>query len=451
MISLVDLSLDRLGLPAHRKAFWNARIQSVFPRNISEALSTYSNLKESSWVGKLLYLASLTQARQEDMPYMDDYISDSPDWISKTTARRMIDSIKLPEGESVLGTGGTRLVFWPDSKDAQVILNERPDGGVVYVRRGSTYMSTLCSSVWDNGHTLSVKLESSVLRFDRLTETHPPIGKQFTMLREWVAKRKGPGAIFLVGPTGAGKTSLSLSILPEKAKVLSVAAEDLSWAIDVVTWLQPDVLLIDDVQLDPRDLNRPVARALSQLAQEDVLVVVTQMADDIEPTSAEDPGALYLPGIRPGRIDKVVYLYAPSHAERMEILEFYGCDPSICRPLADLTTGLTGAFLEVLAGTPSGSDLERTVKLLRAQAPAGMSSIPSDVPEGPVDLVGPKDSKPDPRKGLEKRIEGRLASGVRSFDALCRSLPADRHEEVAAMLEASSKFRLQDGFVWHAL
>lgn len=201
-----------------------------------------------------------------------------------------------------------------------------------------------------------------------------------TVLEE-LALRVGEarGSTVLVrGPSGAGKTTvarrLAARAMGPSARMLQIPSEILgvleaSQLREVVSILQPDVLVIDDIVFgedEPDLLTR-----LEAVRTDRTFVVITQMTAPGEVDGVPEPGSLYRPGMRPGRIDEIVTVRAPDDEGRRAILAHYlGIEPPSLAVTA--TAGLTGAYLKELArrirarGT---SHLEEEIAALLAQAP----------------------------------------------------------------------------------
>jgi hypothetical protein len=188
------------------------------------------------------------------------------------------------------------------------------------------------------------------------------------------------GSTVLVrGPSGAGKTTvarrLAARAMGPGARLLQIPSEILgvleaSQLREIVSILQPDVLVIDDIVFgedEPDLLTR-----LEAVRTDRTFVVITQMTAPGEiDDGVPEPGSLYRPGMRPGRIDEIVTVRAPDEDGRRAILAHYlGMEPPSLAVSA--TAGLTGAYLKELARRirARGTDhLEEEIAALLAQAP----------------------------------------------------------------------------------
>jgi SpoVK/Ycf46/Vps4 family AAA+-type ATPase len=127
-----------------------------------------------------------------------------------------------------------------------------------------------------------------------------------------------------IGPTGSGKSTIAHHIAAQargpNSKVLKLDDASVSVASSkeirhLVELLKPDVLLLDDIQ----ERLAPLLEVLENVRG--VFLVLTFMLDKkIDP---KKPGALYFPGMRPGRVDHVFYIGLPDEAKRNEILRSY--------------------------------------------------------------------------------------------------------------------------------
>ena len=86
---------------------------------------------------------------------------------------------------------------------------------------------------------------------------------------------------------------------------------------------------------------------------------------------------LDVPGMRAGRLDRVVFLPPPQADARRLSLVHYGARPEDLDELVHATEGLTGAFLrELVARTHQAPDIpvQEHVRQLRCMAPKAFSA-----------------------------------------------------------------------------
>jgi hypothetical protein len=150
-------------------------------------------------------------------------------------------------------------------------------------------------------------------------------------------------AVLLFGPPGAGKTESAVQMARDKRVILvpgfvfggTVRGQDIA---KLMSFFKADFLIVDDM---------PPTVALSALEQFEVLmrqgvpVVITVMTDGELPR---------LPGLRPGRVDRMFQFGVPEADGRLGLLNFFapGHDWSeaAAHPLAE---GMTPAYLKELA------------------------------------------------------------------------------------------------------
>lgn len=211
----------------------------------------------------------------------------------------------------------------------------------------------------------------------------PPVGAAVDSLAAWLGssasmpEHRGRVAL-VVGPTGAGKTALCRTVLGS-ARLLQVPGRGLGLAAiyELCEALRPEVLLVDDLVLSDHGLDEAFAAMVDRLQPMVSLLLVTMMKDELTAEQADRPGGLYWPGMRAGRIDRVVYLPPPGPADRRAILERLGVRGEALDALTALSEGLTGAYLEEavrrLGAEPAPERLGEVMRALRAQAPAAFS------------------------------------------------------------------------------
>lgn len=162
---------------------------------------------------------------------------------------------------------------------------------------------------------------------------------------------RGSGALMLVGGSGSGKSSLARAIGAEIAadsRVLRVDGDSVgvltsSVIAGAVELMKPDLLILDDVQ---SMMGTPGLMSLLEVMR-DGFTVLTYM--DTEPRKP-GRGTLHFAGMRPGRIDEIVYVETLDDIGRRDVLDYYfgrSCplDTADMIALVSLTEGLSGAYL----------------------------------------------------------------------------------------------------------
>jgi hypothetical protein len=280
-----------------------------------------------------------------------------------------------------------RVLHWESLGAAAVIVDDELEGFLI--RRGAEreIAAAIAPEVWGRTPHIRVLGESRRPYLEVEVELElaplPPRGDLVGVdgLDTIVANLSGLGAgrtILVRGPSGVGKSTfaqfLAERLVGSASRFLQIPAAVMAGmghrALgELASFLRPDVLLIDDVPFEDNALK--LLTRLELVRSPDLLVVLTQMTEpgDIDPMPA--PGALYHPGMRPGRIDEVITLLAPDREQRRVILQHYlGAPPP--EAAIDGTEGLTGAYLKELARRireRGPFTLEKEIASLLAQAP----------------------------------------------------------------------------------
>jgi len=184
---------------------------------------------------------------------------------------------------------------------------------------------------------------------------------------EWYAQRMRsygdrPRTILLRGPTGVGKSVLARHIARKlghgRARTMKLASSLLTGIshnrlLALVRYLEPTVLLLDDLDLSNRQNTETFLTILEVLRSPGCLVVVTMMTDPEHVETEPEKGSWHFPGMRPDRIDEMYTLYLPTEKERYLILKEYLKDvpykKKTLKKVAAMTEGLSGAYLMEVA------------------------------------------------------------------------------------------------------
>jgi len=235
-------------------------------------------------------------------------------------------------------------------------------------------------------------------------------------LRDFVGSPKpsdvlGPGhsvgsgfTCLLVGPTGSGKTTLARRIVAQAGlkTLVRVSAPTLDQGrahgvLNALKLMGPDAVLVDDIPLRQGEVDHQLLELFEALEGLVPMVLGTLMVDDKAVTEMQRPGALYWPGMRPGRIDRVIFLPRPDADARREILRHYGEEILGCgsrlTDVVQATGGLTGAYLKrlvaILEARGSYAGWEEVVEQLRWQAPMIKPRTSSGGLESAREIPGP--------------------------------------------------------------
>lgn len=268
-----------------------------------------------------------------------------------------------------------------------------PDEGIpptqgVYEREPGAAERLCASQFWVDGDSLDFALE------DGSGEVTRPMPK----IRDYVGspspadladkiRRRGRTGVLIVGPSGEGKTTLArqtCALLGKKRVLRTGGADNLKHSDEIMRIIEdnkPDALIVDDMQdVFGRHFNLPRSAVLNTLERVNaagVLLIGTIMEDDpvkLRDIDARVPGALYYPGLRPGRFDIVVTFHHRTAQERFEIMRHYAdraVTDDVLMAIAEQCEGLTGAFLMGLAEslTPDAVASQESIRTLLCMCP----------------------------------------------------------------------------------
>ena len=295
--------------------------------------------------------------------------------------RKLLEDERAPERIRVPSTyhgeQPATLSVWYEHGEPVVVIASVYGSETLLEKRPGT-VARLVGRAWSQAPAWAVEMTRNLTGEDRyelvpLREVEAPVGPQAAQLRDWLGT---PGhttrVVLIVGPTGAGKTTLARTALGPVRTLQIPADMGHRAALELSALLRPEVLLLDDLVLGD-GLDARFAALLDRLHGHVPLVLATLMDDSLTAETAARPGALYWPGMRAGRLDRVVFLAPPELETRRAILAHYGCT---VEGVAELSEGLTGAFLRELARRvrEEPGPVEEHVQQLRAQAPASFSA-----------------------------------------------------------------------------
>lgn len=279
-----------------------------------------------------------------------------------------------------------------------------------YVRAGGSHLlgSMIQKVVWSQGTDLMLmgsrmtddgkphdapRIKGSPLSLVEMPECSPYFGSPgldhyVKRIRRYDNERGagGRGRCFLLrGPTGVGKGVLARNIAAaigsgsRTLKIDNDVAGALSTRVitDVIRWLKPAILLIDDVSLTGWD-NSDSLGPFEAMRQLDGYLFCTMMEKEGTSARRQRSSNEHLPGMRPGRVDEVWRLKRPDPIVRERLLRHYlgrtGLKVVGARlpTVVTATHGLTGAYIAEVALRlrVHGMRTWRTeVNAVKAQAP----------------------------------------------------------------------------------
>ena len=123
----------------------------------------------------------------------------------------------------------------------------------------------------------------------------------------------------LIGPSGSGKTSCALSNCKESDRIISLIGDSaLSNVQPALDLFDPEVIILDDIELSAFMNSNKIIKVIDQIRATRTKLFITVMADHYFEAA---PGSLYLPGLRPGRVDQMIYFEDMSDNEKLELLK----------------------------------------------------------------------------------------------------------------------------------
>lgn len=260
-----------------------------------------------------------------------------------------------------------------------------------------------------------------------------------------------PRTLLLKGPSGIGKSVLARHISTLSAsgssRTLKIAGNALSAfgsaeLRDIARFLQPSVMLLDDLNISDDNVRGrrngtslidELLDVLEALRVEGCLVIATMMVDT---NSKADiyRGDNYVEGMRPGRIDEVITMFAPNDKEREDILRYYyelftidDVDPEVHKQIVKLTEGLTGAYLREVA---ERLKVHGTAKLVQ-EIEAVLQAAPP-APPRPKRLATNRIRRPRQNLVTSKFLESKAKGAERRAKSLRKQV--DRIEKKAEKL-----------------
>lgn len=308
-----------------------------------------------------------------------------------------------PKSHTV-GDGGQTIDLWTPAGEKEAKLATLSSGrwggdDSIFVKVGYDPAPLFRTLVWAKGDSLMVSAQmrgATGLRYN-VRAMSPPgqyVGtpEPKAVARRLLKARSETRSLLLAGPTGSGKSTMARVIAREvagdQAKTLKIAGSVLKLcpfevALDLATYLQPTVLLLDDVPISSKVQMDDLLALFEALHGRTKLIISTYM-DDERPDEDDGDGTDYWPGMRPGRIDEVERTKRPSLENRKAILlEYLDGFEAPVDEIAEACAGLTGAYLKEVAYriTRYGLDgWEAEVKAVRRTAPFPKKR---EAPEGP--------------------------------------------------------------------
>lgn len=287
-------------------------------------------------------------------------------------------------GEILAQSDGSSAFVWKDDGESKIGLLVYISGWVeVFVKPGAEefLVRLIRGLVWNLSNEVELSKSSNNLDHNnislmKMSDPGPYLGEKDP---EWYANRlrkypPGPRTVLFRGLTGTGKGVLARHVAKllkgEDSLVLKISSESLlnceqKEIIDLVKILQPTVLLLDDLELNDKDKVKTFLALFETLRDPNCLVIATMMLESQE--TKLERGSLYLPGMRPGRIDEIFIFDLPNAEERLKILSYYAVqqkcldlilNTALLKKVVKKTEGLSGAYLKTVVERLSAHGLE---------------------------------------------------------------------------------------------
>jgi DNA polymerase III delta prime subunit len=184
-------------------------------------------------------------------------------------------------------------------------------------------------------------------------------------------------ATLIRGQTGVGKSTLARALAADlggdvprilQIPAASLSSLDLHELAELVRLCRPTVLIVDDIAFDHEEQAFLLA-LFERVREAGTVVLLTHMVEPSAVSPSPAPGSLYIPGMRPGRIDEIITLFPPDSTERRAILAAAMAeDPP--DHVVTRSAGLTAAYLlELGVRLKGGCDPDIEIPSILATAP----------------------------------------------------------------------------------
>lgn len=369
------------------------RRSSRWLRVADEVLQAVHNAREGALFSRLLAVASGTGSiLRAILPYQSpqDMLLEQGYTRVRTGLGgffcRLLSQSSLPHEGEIAGEF-VRIVTWdlpghPKALAAIYENDELADGPFV---KGSPDLlgQAISDIVWADGQDIMLTSTKAIDGFQQAGSADNRRGAEFNFTPlpapgvyfgspdiNWFTSRltrhKGETrSMLLVGPSGVGKSTLGRLIAAGVGggRLLKISGRALDRCtttdvLDLVTFVQPSVLLLDDVTKlhDGGGTSEQLLELLESVHGRAKLVVATLMLENGYGRVRRDgDGSNYYSGMRPGRLDEVVEVKRPDKRIREEILLHYlggkekaeelGVTKGVLAAIVAKCEGLTGAYL----------------------------------------------------------------------------------------------------------
>lgn len=295
------------------------------------------------------------------------------------------DLLEIFDFEDAISGEFGSVDFYPNATEPMFIrhTNSRDDAHF-YVRRDVDLNEFFTEYTWRNRKVAMLARDGgSYWDPKHGFVSAPPVGKYWgrpsvdDVVRQIssASSPDGTRSILIVGTSGLGKSTVARLAAERlyEGRILIVASDVISNVLHQPEQLiasRPNAVIMEDVPLHSSES----LLAIYEKLRGKIPLIISTFMDDKAGEEQEGVGADYFPGMRPGRIDRVIRLLPPQQEQVKEILTGYlGYEPP--GDMVAACEGWSGAYLrELTLRVQAGEDWKEQIALLeRTMEPEGFS------------------------------------------------------------------------------